>query len=156
MRLKHKWRLSSFNCLWSWTCHPHPNSQTSWKKTSAERCVAVIKISGKPSCNIGYSNLWRVLAQENNAEVEAPFLSIPLYCADLIEDTLSNSVVWKIICKRADLERLRELVFPCGIDLPWKLHFSNCRVVDLRDEASKSRRDFFLGSWTKLQNALAE
>lgn len=48
---------------------------------------------------------------------------------------------------------LRELVFPCDIDLPWKLHFSTCRVVD---ESTKSRRDFFLGARMKLLNALAE
>lgn len=67
-----------------------------------------------------------------------------------MENTLSNSVVWKIIRKGADLEWLRELVFPCDIDLPWKLHFSSCRVVDLRDEAPKSRRNSFLGTRMKL------
>lgn len=44
----------------------------------------------------------------------------------------------------------RELVFPCDIHLPWKMHFSTSRVVDLRDEASKSRRDFSLGAKMKL------
>lgn len=118
--------------------------------------MAVIKISGRLSWNVGYSDLGRLLAQKNNDKVEPLFLPLPLYCADLIEDTLSNSVVWKIICRGADLEMLRELVFPCDIDLPWKLLFSTCRVVDLRDESTKSRRDFFLGARMKLLNALAE
>lgn len=118
--------------------------------------MAVIKISGRLSWNVGYSDLGRLLAQKNNDKVEPLFLPLPLYCADFIEDTLSNSVVWKIICRGADLEMLRELVFPCDIDLPWKLHFSTCRVVDLRDESTKSRRDFFLGARMKLLNALAE
>lgn len=112
--------------------------------------MAVTKISGRLSWNVGYSGLGRFLTQENNDKVEGLFLPLPLHCADLIEDTLSNSVIWKIICRGADLEMLRELVFPCDIHLPWKLPFSTCRVVDPRDEASRSRRDFFLGAEMKL------
>lgn len=128
-----------------------------WKKAMAEGSwMAVSKISGRLSWNVGYSDLWRFLDQENNDKVEALFLPLPLYSADFIEDILSNAVVWKIICSGAGLEALRELVFPCDIHLPWMLHFSACRVVDLRNEASKSRRDFFLGAKMKLWNALAE
>lgn len=128
-----------------------------WKKVMAERSwMAVSKISGRLSWNVGYSDLWRFLAQENNDKLEALFLPLPLSCADLIEDTLSNAVVWKIVCRGTDLETLRKLVFPCDFHLSWILHFSTCRVVDLRDEASKSRRDFFLGAKMKLWNALAE
>lgn len=79
-----------------------------------------------------------MLAQENNDKVEALYLPVPLCCADLIEDTLSNSVVWKIICKGADLELLGNRAFPCDVDLPWKLHLSSFRVVDLRNEGKIS------------------
>lgn len=53
----------------------------------------------------------------------------------MIEDTLSHSVAWKIICKGPDLASLGEIVFPCDIALPGKLHFLSSKVVDLRDEA---------------------
>lgn len=146
---KHRWGLSSFVCeaglvILIWTL------KLSQKKTLSERSwMAVSKISGRLNWNTGYSNLWWYL--ENRIISFSFFFSI---YTDVAEDTLSNSVAQKIICKAPDLASLGELFFPSDLVLPWKLHFLSCKVVDLRDEAPKSRRNFFLGTRMKLWNAL--
>lgn len=95
------------------------------------------------------SDIWRVFRWQNNDEDLAFFFFLLYLYTDMIEDTLSNSFAWKIICKGPDLASLWEIVFPCDIALPGKLCFLSCKVVDLRGEAPKSRRYsfFFVLEW---------
>jgi len=39
VRSKYRRGLFSFNCLWSWTCHPHLNSQTFMKENNGRKVI---------------------------------------------------------------------------------------------------------------------